>query len=334
MLDELRSRKPDFPSISGGKSQDAADMIITVLKTRIDDPAKEMVEYLIDELVKTLVPKKKPAEINADEIDQRLLDIITKACAGKENPTTTARTYYARARLAQMLKRNDRADIYLKGIAILNAKNPSVLSPVLLSVCGDTLFKNGDLDGAEAMFQYLADHYKESNYADAGPVGFGYVALARKHPEKALGYFETALKNPGNIRFKEASLGKVQALVDLDRLDEAEKLAGAIVADKAFRGETAGKAYLLLGRIYREKAAKAGGEKALEYREKAYSTYQRVYIAYQGTPEISADGYWEAYETAKELNDEELAQKTLKALKEHPKLQHTEPWKRAVELLK
>ncbi len=316
-----------------GKPEEAAELITGVLKTRIADPSQELVEYLIDELVKTLVPKKKPTEINADEIDQKLKDILNKVIAGKENPTTAARIYYARARLAQMLKRNDRSDLYLKGIATSNAKTPAVLSPALLSVCGDILLKTGDLDGAEAMYRRLADRFKESNFSDAGPVGLGYVALARKKPDEALKIFDDALENlPGMSHFKEASLGKLQALVDLDQLEAAEKLALAMVTDKTFRGETCGKAYLLLGKTYRKQGTKSAGVSdavSKDLLKKAYATYQRVYIAYQGTPDICAEAYWQAWETAKDLGDDTLAKETLKALKENPKLKNTEPFKKA-----
>ena len=157
-----------------------------------------------------------------------------------------------------MLKRNDRSDLYLKAIATNNAKDPTGLSPSLLAVSGDILLKNGDLDGAEAMYKRLADRYSESMFSDAGPVGLGYVALARKQPEEALKIFENALaNNAGMSRYKETTLGKLQALVELDKLDSAEKLAQEIVTDKMFRGETAAKAYLLLGRVYRLQAAKS-----------------------------------------------------------------------------
>ena len=178
-----------------GKSEEAAEMLANAMASRIDNPASEQVEFLIDELVKTLVPKKKAKDIDVDAIDKQLVEILTKITAGKQNATTAARIYYARARLAQALKRNDRSDLYLKGIATTNAKDPSALSPALLSVCGDILIKNGDLDGAEVMFKRLTDRYKESIFSDAGPVGLGFVALARKQPEEALKIFDDALEN-------------------------------------------------------------------------------------------------------------------------------------------
>lgn len=316
-----------------GKGLEAAEMLGSALKTRIGDPSSEQVEFLIDELVKTLVPRKKPAEIDVEALDKQLTDILGNVVAGLENPTTAARIYYARARLAQLVRRADRSDLYLKGIATGNAKTPSALSPALLSVSGDILLKNGDLEGAEAMYQRLIERYSKSSFSDAGPVGMGYVALARKNPTDALRIFEDALQNnPGMSRFKEATLGKLQALVDLERYDTATTLALEIVGDKMFRGQSVADAYMLLAKAYRKQAAKNPGTEGTELLKKAHGTYQRVYVAYQGFPEVCADAYWQAYETAKELGEETLAADTLKALKEHPKLKNTKASKMAAEM--
>ena len=316
-----------------GKGSEAAAMLADALKLRIANPASEQVEFLIDELVKTLVPRKKPSEIDVDAVDKELIAILTKAIGDRENATTNARLYYARARLAQLLRRADRSDLHLKGIATINAKDPSVLSPALLAVSGDILLKLGSLDEAEAMFKRLNDRYKNGMFADAGPVGLGYVALARKKPEEALAIFEEALvNNPGMSRFKETTLGKLEALSELGQLEEAEKMALGVVGDKMFRGEPAGKAYITLGKVYRKQAEKADGVDArLELLKKAHATYQRVYIAYQSTPEVCAEAYWQAYETANELGNKALADETLKALLENPKLQNTDRVKKAAK---
>lgn len=347
MHSEFMKRKPDSQlalvsaswvarmSAREGKGAEAAEMLANAMAARIANPASEQVEFLIDELVKTLVPKKKAKDIDVDAIDKQLVEILNKIIVGKENATTAARIYYARARLAQALKDTKRSDLYLKGIATTNAADPVGLSPVLLSVCGDILLKNGDVDGAETMFKRLADRYHESVFSDAGPVGLGYVALARKQAEEALKIFEDTLENNNGIaRFKESNLGKLQALVELDRLEPAASLALLIVGDKAFRGETAAKAYLLLGQVYRKQAAKAAGPEAAVLLKKAYGTYQRVYIAYQGIPDLCAEAYWQAHEVAKAQGETVIDNETLKALATHPKLQNTQRAKDAAKLVK
>jgi tetratricopeptide (TPR) repeat protein len=345
---EFLQRKPDSPmallsasqvakmKTREGKGAEAAEMLGKALKSRVANPSAEQVEFLLDELVKTLVPRKKATEVDIDALDKQLVEILNKVIAGQENATTNARLYYARARLAQLLKRADRSDLYLKGIATLNAKDPSVLSPALLSVSGDILLKLGMLDEAETMFRRLVERYKDGMFADAGPVGLGYIAMARKEPADALKIFETALDtNPGMSRFKETTLGKLEALAALGQFEPAEKLALEIIGDKMFRGESAGKAYLILARIYRTQADKAAGEDAkTELLKKAHGTYQRVYIAYQSVPDVCAEAYWQAYETATDLGDSTLADETLKTLADHPKLKNTARAKKAVELAK
>lgn len=317
-----------------GKVAEATAMLANALKSRIANPSAEQVELLIDELVKTLVPRKKASEIDVDAIDKQLVDILNGIIVGQESATTSARLYFARARLAQMLKRQDLSDRYLKGIATINAKNPAVLSPALLAVSGDILLKLGNLDDAEAMFKRLSERYKSGNFSDAGPVGLGYVTLARKQPEEALKIFENAIENnPGTSRLKEATLGKLDALFELNRFEAAEKLSLEIVADKMFRGESAGKAYLVLGKVYRKQADKATNNEAkLELLKKAHGIYQRVYVAYQSQPEVCAEAYWQAYETATALSDRGLASETLKALAANPKLKNTARAIKALEL--
>lgn len=314
-----------------GKGEEAAQLLADSLNTRIGDPSGEQVEFLIDELVKTLVPRKKPKDIDTEAIDKQLTAILEKVVAGNENATTAARIYYARARLAQLLRRNDRSDLYLKGIATTNSKDPSGLSPALLSVCGDILLKTGDLDGAETMFSRLKDKYQDSMFSDAGPVGLGFVKLARKEYPEALSIFENALEtNPGMSKFKEATLGKLSALAALERNEPAIKLALEMVGDKTFRGETAAKAYMILGQIHEKIGSKSATDPA-ENLKKAHGYYQRLYVAYQGFPELCGEAYWRAYETAKTLGDATLAENTLKVLADHPKLQNTEWAKKAKE---
>ena len=315
-----------------GRPAEAAEMLANALKPRIGNPSSEQVEFLIDELAKTLVPKKKLTEVNLDEVTAQLVAVLNKVIQGQENATTSARLYYATARLAELLKRRGDAERILKGIATINAKKPEVLSPALLAVCGDILLKDGQLDDAEAMYRRLVDRYKDGLFSDAGPVGLGYIALARNKPDEALKIFENALDtNPGMSRFKETTLGKIEALIALDRLEDADKFGNQIVGDKMFRGESAGKAYLLLGRVYRKQAEKESDvDKRIALYMKAYGTYQRLCVAYKGTPEICAEAYWQAYETANEMGKKAEADEMLNVLKTDPKLKNTSRFKKAM----
>jgi tetratricopeptide (TPR) repeat protein len=330
-----------------GKGAEAADLLAESLKSTLGDPSNESVEFLIDELVKTLVPpRNKIAEANVDALFTQLDEIMKKAAAGQSNPTTFARTTYARARLAQMLRLTDRSDLYLKGIA-MNSEDPSALSPALLAVSGEILLKESQqdqkdnkpdeaktkLEKAQAMFQRLSDRYKESMFADAGPVGLGRVAMVNKDYETAFRIFDDAITNNAAMsRFNEATLGKLEALTGLGKYEEAEKLALEIVGDRQFRGETAGKAYLVLAQVYRKKAANLAGGDQQEALKKAHAYYQRVYTAYRAFPEVCAEGYWGAYEVATELGETQIATETLEVLKTNSKLQQTARGKQAQAL--
>ena len=323
-----------------GKGEEGAAVLADALRARISNPTIQQVEYLLDLMVQTLVPRKKPAkeeiEAVAVTLDQQLVDALTKVVGDKPNPTATARIFYAQARLSQLLyraSRTDRSDLLLKGIATNYAADPSVLSPTLLSVCGDILLQDGDLDAAQAMYKRLNDSYKDSLFSDAGPLGLGNVALARKQPEEALKIFEDILvNNKGTSKFKETTLGKLQALVDLGRFDDARALAKNIVGDKMFHGEMAGKANLMLADSYRVEAAQAApGAPQNDLLHQAYAAYKVICISYQSLPEICAEAYWQAAETAKTLNEYGLASEDLRTLMNHPKLQNTKRGKEAKE---
>ncbi len=315
-----------------GKPEEGAQILADMMSRSIADPAKEQVEFLITEIVKSLVPRKRTPEM-LKELDEKLTAMLNKAAEGKENPTTNARIYYGRAQLAMLMRDPKTADNYLTGIATDTNIPADALSPALLAACGEILLKTGDLDRAEEMFRRLADRYKDSGFSDAGPVGLGQVALARKEPQKALEIFDNALTNiPGMSRFKEATFGKLVALRDLEKYDEAEALALQIAGDRAFKGVYVARTYMIYADVLRKKAPKQDTKASIETLKKAHGFYQRVYVAYQKETEICAEAYWGAYETAKDLGDTKLAQDTLKQLKEHPKLQETEYAKKAKQL--
>jgi tetratricopeptide (TPR) repeat protein len=318
-----------------GKAEEATAMLIEALKPRIGDPAVEQVEFILDELVQTIVPRKKAKDLDKEALDNQLQQTLKKAISENENATTNARLYYARARLAQLLKDPISSKRHLTGIAKLNAKDPSVLSPALLSVSGDILLELGDVDAAEGMFKRLSDRYREGMFADAGPVGLGYVELKRKRYAEALKIFEEAVEtNPGTSKFKEATVGRIEAMVKLGKLDEAQKIATETIGDKTFRGEFAGKALLLQGEIFRTRAKKADTPEAkLDFLKQAHATYNRVFTAYKSTPDVCAEGAWQAYETLVEMGNKELAQETLTTLSTDPKLQNTQRVKDALEQL-
>jgi TolA-binding protein len=316
-----------------GKGREAAEMLADYLKPMFGDPEKEKVEILIDEIVKSIVPRKKVSEVNHEELEKELVNILEKTSQGTESATSAARILYAKARLALMLKRVDRSDFYLEVIT-QNNEDPTTLSPALLEVSAKILMKKGNLDLAEKMYKRLTDRYKTSAFSDAGPLGLGEIELIRKNPRGALDIFTDTLKNnPGTYRYNETVLGKLKAIAALNQLPEAEELAKKLVTQRDFRGESAGKILMILAEIYRKKAD-LKPDQAAEDLKVAHAYYQKVYIAYQGFPELCADAYMGAYEVNVALHNDDLALKTLNDLSEHPKLKNTAAAKKAVEMRK
>ncbi len=314
-----------------GKPEEAAQIFADALKASIGNPANEAVESLIDELVKSMIPKGKKQNMDLDAIDLKLKTLLETAIGAQMNPTANARIYYARARLAEALGRREKAELWLKGIATINEKDPTVLSPALLAVSGDILLKMGNLESAEAMYRRLSDRYRDGSYADAGPVGLGYVALAKKKPEEALKIFQTAIDTPtGTSRIKEAMLGKLESMVELEQFDDAEKLAEEIIGDKSFRGEPIAKAYILRAKAYRKKAAKETNVDArIELFKRAYALYNTVILKFKANPVICAEAAWQGYECALEMGNREEAGKMLNFLRTDPKLKDTPRQKEA-----
>lgn len=311
------------------KGLEAAQLLAETLKDSIADPSNEQVETLIDEMVRTLVPRRTRAtEINPDALFDQLNKVFDESSAGQENPTTFARKNYAGARLFEMLRLPERSDQLLKAIA-LNTP-PEALSPMLLSVSGEILLKSGQLDEAEGMFQRIVDRYQESPFADAGPVGMGQVFIAKKEYDKALEQFNFAVEeSQGSSRFREANIGRVEALAKLGKLDEAEKQAIELLGDRSFRGEPAGQLYLLTGDIFRTRAASKGGSEKEEQLKKANGYYQNAYARFKAYPEIAAEGLLRSAEVLKELNLNAEAEDTMKILRENEKLRNTPAFKRA-----
>ncbi len=311
---------------------EAAELLAETLKDSIADPSNEQVETLIDEMVRTLVPKRtKGDQVNPDALFEQLNKVVDKAAAGQENPTTHARKSYAGARLFDMLRLPDRSDLLLKGIAINTP--PDALSPMLLAACGEILIKENQLDQAEAMFQRIVDRYQESPFADSGPVGLGQVALAKKDYPKALEHFNFAIEeSQGSSRFREANIGKIEALIKLGKLDDAEKDGLALLGDKSFKGEPAGQVYLLLGDLFLARSATKGGEDKENELKKANGYYQNAFARFKAYPEVAAEGLLRSHKTLKELGLSQEADDTLKILLENEKLKNTKAFKEAEKL--
>src|SRR5690606_20411525 len=123
--------------------------------------------------------------------------------------------------------------------------------------------------------------YQNSFFSDAGPVGLGRVALARNQGEEALALLDAALENKSSSRMYEAMEAKVRALMLLNKLDDAEKLALEVIGTKQAGRELIAKSYMDLAQIARMRAKSAAGDDQRNFLISANSRYERVMTAYK-----------------------------------------------------
>lgn len=296
-----------------GKIDEAVELLGTNLAKMIGDPANEQVEPLIDQIVQLKVPRKKAAEIDKDAVEKDVEAVMTKIIGENKSPTTVARTFYAKSRVREALRDKEKANMYMVNMA--NTTEADALSPVLLARCADILLAKGDLDRAESFYKRLTEKYEKTSYSDAGPVGLGYIELKRNSAATALNIFNEVIeKNNGTSRYKEAVLGKIQAMVKLNQLDAAEKLANESVGNKEFKGLTAAQIYLELITIKEKRADGAAGDAAKEFLKEAHAYAQRTYTAYKAFPEVAIPAYTKAIELLGQIGESELQTKTQAAL--------------------
>ena len=305
-----------------GRNEEAAKTLADTLAKWIESPANEQVEPLIDEIVKLQLPKRRGQTLDPAAVEKTVEKILQDAIGDKGNDTTKARMFYARARTQEALRRPNEARGILASMA--SSVSPEAMSPLLLSAAGEVLLQDGKIPEAAAMFRRLTEKYPDSVFSDAGPVGLGQIALAQKKPQEALNWFVEALeRSRGSSRYKEAMLGRLQALTAVGQLDEAEKMGLEMIGVKEFKGETVGKAYLLLADVMMAKARGLSGEAALEYQAKAKAYCDRVYLTYKGFPSVAAQGYLKVGDILKEMGKWDEATKAWNDLINDPKLKDT-----------
>jgi TolA-binding protein len=297
------------------KKDEARKMLADYAKREIHNVRSEYVEMLLSQLAGQFVPPRTfKKDVEPPNIDA-LLDELTKTLELPEDTHTlayVARVNFAKAELARMMRDPVRNARFLNAIA--GSSKPEDLGPILLSIVGQFLLDDKQLDKAVPLFTRLRDAFPDSVYSDAAPVGLGRIALANKDYETALKEFDYALNRAaGSSMLKEATFGKAEALFGMRKFDDAKKLYEEIVAAKEWRGlEKAGALYQL-GEI----AAETGDKGA------ANAYFQRVYLSHGAYPEYAARSYIRSAEMLEETGDHEGALKTYRELLRSPKFAET-----------
>ncbi|MCE9519328.1 MAG: tetratricopeptide repeat protein, partial [Verrucomicrobia bacterium] len=240
------------------------------------EPASADTKVASEEAKTETAPPPAPAPVapvlTFEELEARLKTLLTGPGGSESitNGTAQARVLYARALLARMMRDLPKYESLLA--VIPDAAKPEELSPLLLATVGDMLFAKGDLEKASEYYSRLREAFSKSDFGDKAPVGLGRIEFARKNYKGALDLFNEAIdKFQGSSSLLEATLGKAESLLELGKLDEAEKLYKTIAATREWKGEPTANALYHLGLI--EERRKAWG--------KAIAYYQRVILAHQ-----------------------------------------------------
>ena len=305
------------------KKDDARKMLSEYALRDIHNVRSEYVEMLLSQLANLFVPvrsfKKDAEPPNVDA----LLAELTKALEIPESaysPAYLARLNFAKAEFSRMMRDPTLNARFLNAIA--SSTKPEDLGPTLLSVVGQFLLDDKQLDKAAPLFTRLRDAFPSSVFADAAPVGLGEIALQKNDYEGAVKEFDSAINDPNGVSMlKEATYGKALALMGLKNYEEAKKLFQEIVMNREWRGMEKAGSLLNLGEIEAEKGDKAA----------AHGQFQRVYLSHGAFPEIAAKAYLRAAEMLEADGKHDEAQKTLKEFVENPKFAGTPEIEKAKE---
>lgn len=247
-----------------GDATAAAEAMAALVRPHLADPGREQVERVLTEIARTL--GRASAE-PAPPADTWLLDP-----AQREQPTARAR---ARFLDAEILARRGQTEA---GEALLDELESAcpldALPAALLARQGDRRRARGDTDGARRYYEHLLGRRPPSRLQEVAHVGLGELALAADDAANALESFERALRSGAPTRMAEASLGRAVAWARLGRREEARVALEECVADRALRGETKARAWVLLGQWHAAQPDAA----ALA---RAQTCFERVRIAHR-----------------------------------------------------
>lgn len=247
-----------------GDASVAAEAMAALVRPHLADPGREQVERVLAEIARTL---GRASGEPPGPADTWLLEP-----AQREQPTARARARFLDAEFLARCGQTEAAEALLDG---LEADCPlEALPPALLARQGDRRRTRGDADGARRCYESLLGRRPPSRLQEVAHVGLGELALAADEPAQALDFFERALRSGAPTRMAEASLGRAVAWGRLGRREEARAALEERVADRALRGETKARAWVLLGQWH---AAQADAASLAQ----AQACFERVRVAHR-----------------------------------------------------
>lgn len=303
---------------------DARGLVAKELLPHVGNPANEQVEVLIQQLVTMMVPKKRPRAASAaapaaaavpevkiatfEEVEEEFKKLMTPA-EGNLNGTGSARVLYGRALIARGFRDVPKYENLIN--IIPDAAKAEELSPLLLAVMGEIMFKKGNLEKAGEYYNQIRAKYPNSEFGDRAPNGLAEIEFQKKDYQKALELFTEAIEKYG---FSEesiltGSLGKAKCYQAMLKWTDAEKLYTTILNTRDWRSAHP-TALLGLGEV-------SDGQKDSA---KAITYYRKILLAWRKDKAILFKAYLncaKAYvakgdnKSAREMLDEMLRQKEL-----------------------
>ena len=324
MFENFVKEKPENPTVLGalfwigrakakeGRSDEAKQFLAETVKKYINDPAREPVEQILTQLAQLCAKKSRPAELansgTATPVDP-VVQLDALLGISKNSPTAEARVLFARSELARLCKQPDKQQQAMGEIAA--GFKPDDLSPLLLGLVGDHLLAEGKTDRAAQIYTYLMDYYPKSPQVDYAYAGLGEIALAKEDYPTALKYFTDGTeKIVPNTKIKDLTLGRAQALLALDRLDEAKKLFEQVASVREWRGEATAMSIYSLGEIQWRQSKWA----------EANVYYQRIFVTYRKYLPWMARSYLRSMECFTKLGKTQEAINTLNEMLSDAKL--------------
>ncbi len=313
----------------------------------INNPSKEGVEDLLQQLAKSCIPKKKPrAAAPAAEGDKKapeaapaapptvaeqgqqaeaLLDQLLGADAGKLTNAGKARVVYVKSELYKLLERSAPK---VKGpdgkpVADTSPKQSEALmeklvteftaddfSPRLLATAAEYFHVRGADDRSAIYYNRLIQFFPQSPYMDWGLTGLGEIAYRAKDFETALRRFNQAIDEYPGAKYSQAVIGKARVLFDTEKYEECEKMVKEMFGDKSVPKEVMAEATWLMGEIKQKQKLPSD----------AFNYFQRLYLSFKAFPAWVAKGYLRAGQMKEEMSKATDAVEVYRAAVNDPKV--------------
>ena len=316
-----------------GRMEEAKELAVQTLSKFMGEAKREGIEMILSQLAEW--SRRRPASrtvvATADAAEpakwdaEAELERMVKPMRENANATAEARLLYTFAELHKLNRKSEKRTELIEKIA--EQTKADDLSPYLLMEIGDFVLAKGEIEKAEALYRALKENFPKAMNADAGYVGLGEVAFARKDVKKAMELYTFAIDRLGApYKLKEALLGQAKCHLEIatmqlndkaedaakESFDKARKLFEEVASVREWRGETTAYALYQIADIQFRQG---------KWKE-ATPLFERVAVTQQKYATWSARSYLKAAAGYYKLGKDDLAKDRLKEMLGKEKLQN------------